>query len=250
VVYIAGSPGPEGSFQLYAVPIEGGAGVRLNGRLPSGGDTLAFEPFCSPEVGCGIAGRFQITPDGRRVVYQADQRVDERFELFAAPLPDFRRHARLDRERSWRILAGAGSVADFEITPDGRTLVYLGFFQGLFALHRVPIEGGSPVRLTGGASLVGGVGERASFTLAPDGASALFLADLSSTHRYELFDVPLDGSHPPQRVNGPLPPNGDVRSGFRFGANGRVFYMADQARDEVVELYATGARLARRAELR
>ena len=68
---------------------------------------------------------------------------------------------------------------------------------------------------------------------------------------FELFDVPLDLAYPPRRINGPLQPAGDVRSGFRLSPDGRrVFYLADQDQDEVFELYGASALHARRAELR
>jgi Tol biopolymer transport system component len=57
-----------GRFEIYEVPAVGGVPIKLNAELPPGGSCL------SP----------QLTADGLRVVYIADQDNDEVFELFSA----------------------------------------------------------------------------------------------------------------------------------------------------------------------
>ena len=62
-----------GVYELYSVSSDNsGAIVKLNGPLVAGGSIQ----------------RFDISPDGRRVVYQADQDADEVEELYGATLPD------------------------------------------------------------------------------------------------------------------------------------------------------------------
>lgn len=73
VVYLADERADE-VFELYAAPLAGGASVALSGTLTLGGD-----------VGRGPEN-YQLTPDGRSVLFVADGRVDEVFELFAAPV--------------------------------------------------------------------------------------------------------------------------------------------------------------------
>jgi hypothetical protein len=56
--------------ELFSVPIDGGAPVRLNAPLAPG----------------GIVTDMEISPDSARVVYRADQDQDNVFELFSVPL--------------------------------------------------------------------------------------------------------------------------------------------------------------------
>jgi RNA polymerase sigma-70 factor (ECF subfamily) len=65
-------------LELYAVPTRGGASARLNADLVPGGDVSAPG---------SVSHFFAPTPDGRLVVYLADQEVDQRFELFLSFLP-------------------------------------------------------------------------------------------------------------------------------------------------------------------
>src|SRR6185369_6050979 len=70
VVYLADQDVNE-RFELYSAPFDGSAAaVRLNGDLVANGD-VAGPAFPTSE------GAFQITPDGQRVVYRADQRTNE-----------------------------------------------------------------------------------------------------------------------------------------------------------------------------
>jgi hypothetical protein len=56
--------------ELYSVPIEGGKADKLNGPLVAGGQVHSF----------------MIDAGSRRVLYRADQDIDEVFELYSVPL--------------------------------------------------------------------------------------------------------------------------------------------------------------------
>lgn len=55
-------------YELYRVPINGGPVEKMNGELVAGGD---------------VDSRYMFTSDSERLIYIADQEVDEQFELFA-----------------------------------------------------------------------------------------------------------------------------------------------------------------------
>jgi hypothetical protein len=62
-------------YELYSVPIDASASpVKLNGPLVAGGDVLLESTSTL---------RVQITPDGTRVLYVADQDTDEVLELYS-----------------------------------------------------------------------------------------------------------------------------------------------------------------------
>lgn len=57
-------------MELYSVPIDGGASVKLNGTLVAFGD---------------VRGDFQVSPDSQYVVYRADQDTNGILELYSVP---------------------------------------------------------------------------------------------------------------------------------------------------------------------
>lgn len=69
VVYLAAQLPDQ--FELYTVPIAGGAATRLNGTLQPNGDVL-------PD--------FAIAPGGQRVVYRAGEVVSVRSDLYSVPI--------------------------------------------------------------------------------------------------------------------------------------------------------------------
>jgi hypothetical protein len=63
-------------YALFSVPVTGpaGAAVEISGPMAEGGAVYAF------------VTRFKISPDGRQVVYRADQEADEVYELYSVPV--------------------------------------------------------------------------------------------------------------------------------------------------------------------
>jgi Tol biopolymer transport system component len=75
----------DAELRLFVVPVDGsGAPVRLDGPMARGG-RVRYTPFLPSGLTGGIV--FRVTANGKRVVYIADQRDDEVFELFGAELP-------------------------------------------------------------------------------------------------------------------------------------------------------------------
>ena len=185
-------------------------------------------------VGGDIRG-YQLSPDGERVVYVADQELDERFDLFAAKVTSGGPTSfRLNTPSSF------GDVEpDFQISPDSRRVVYRAdvLQNGRIDLYSVALRGvPSPVRLDGQTRLGGAVRE---FAISPDGRAVAYTADQDRGGVFELYRVPSDGSLAPIKLSGPiLPPSGDVLS-MRFSPDGRrVVYLAEAERAGVSELYS------------
>jgi Tol biopolymer transport system component len=152
VVYRAGTA-DERRLQLYGVPITGGPSLRLNPTLVEGGEVASY----------AYAGTL-------RVLYLADQEVDERLELYAVSAPP------LANVRLSGALPAGETLAAFLVTRDGRSAVYR-TISAAFAttgLFVVPSDGSAaPVRLT----LPDGTPARPPFEtyeFTPDGTAVLF----------------------------------------------------------------------------
>ena len=115
--------------ELYSVPIAGPASatVKLNSPLVAGGEVLGFE----------------ISPDSQRVVYSADQAIDNIDELYSVPLS--RRPARHQAECRPRRRRQRRRPA--KISSDSRYVVYYADqdTDNVYELYSVPI-GGRPVQ--------------------------------------------------------------------------------------------------------
>lgn len=186
VVYLADA-NVDQRYELFSVPIDGNArgSARLNGPLIPAGDVREFE----------------LSPDGARVIYLADQELDERLELFSVPTGDGRLlHGSLGARRSQVklngplapgesvtftfSLVGGAQEAPFRISPDGRRVVFVAAVIDGFVYHELfgaDIAGGGLVQLTSGNSYV------ESLHFDPTGERVVFGATSS---------VEVDGSEP------------------------------------------------------
>jgi hypothetical protein len=76
------------------------------------------------------------------------------------------------------------------------------------------------------------------FRLGPDGTRAVYRAD-PVAGQDEIFSVPLDGSAPPVKLNGPIPPFYQGVRAYGFSPDGqRVVYVAFQDADPYPELHS------------
>jgi Tol biopolymer transport system component len=239
VVYVADQLADQ-DFELFSVPIDGSTvPVRLNGPLVPNGDTHY---------------RFQISADSNWVVYTADQAEDERFEVYAVRIDGSAAPVKLNGP-----LVPGGDAGflqrdqpQFLSSSDSRRVFYVADQDSdeVFQLYSVRIDGGSaPVKLNGplvaGGDVAHASDDQVLFRLSPDGADVLYAADQETDEKLELYAAPVDGRGPPVKLNGALPPAGDVstsysaRSFVQFTADGNtVLYLADQETDETQELFA------------
>ena len=212
-LYLADQEADE-QYELYGVGLRPGARpVKLNAPLVAGGDVAAFE----------------ASPDGSAVVYAADQEQDGRHELFRVPSdgrsPPMKLSGPLE---GGSVITDSGHDA-FRISPDGARVVYYADRNGVIELFSVPIDGSSAaVRLND--SLPDGGDVSAGARISPDGALVVYRADQDRDDVFELYSVPIDGSSPPEQLNGSLEPGGKVapESIFLDPLGRRVVYLADE----------------------
>ncbi len=166
VVYRADQAADE-RFELYSVPLTGGAAVKLNSALDVGGDILDFA----------------FTPDGSRVVYRGDQQTDGAFELYAVPVAGGAAVRVNDP-----LVPGGRVSSGYSISPDGGHVAYRADreFASRIELYRASIAGGDDddVRMSGDLVTLGDV---ADFVLHPDGWRALYVADQEVSSRDDLY---------------------------------------------------------------
>lgn len=102
VVFVADKQVDE-VFELFSVPIAGGAVIKLSPLLPAGGDVVTG-PHSGPK----------ITPDGTRVVYAADQGVNGIDNLYSVPIGGGPSTA-----IGGAATFGSSTIQGFVLSPDG-----------------------------------------------------------------------------------------------------------------------------------
>ncbi len=92
----------------------------------------------------GDVSGYLISPDSGRVVYMADQQVDNQFELYSTPITGG------GAEKVSGTIVPGGNVQAMLITPDSATVVFMADRQvdNVVELYSVPITGGAtPLKL-------------------------------------------------------------------------------------------------------
>lgn len=199
----------------------------------------------------------QLTPDGSRAVYRADQDADEVYELYSVPTlggPSVK--------LSGPMTLG-GDVDDsppadtgFLLAPGGARVLYRAdqTSDGVFELFSAPVDGSATaVRLHPALASDRDV-VRSQFLFTLDGQRVLYVANQDTSTSAELYLAPADGSQTPIKLTPPMVANGGVRSfgtpEFAPRPDGKhVVYMADQDVDQVDELFSVpldGSRVSRR----
>ncbi len=216
-------------YELFSAPLDGSSPlVKLSSALAADGD---------------VQQGFQLSPDGQWVVYRADQTLDERYELFAAPADGSLPAVRLNAE----LAAGGNVEPDFQIDPLGTRALYRAdqTLDERFELFAVPLDASAePSRLNGplvaGGDVLGaGSTSRPSFRVSSDGTRVVYRADQDEDDVPEVYSAWLDGSAGTVRLSGPLELGRAVLEGFQITPDGKqVLYVADQTADNVFELHS------------
>jgi hypothetical protein len=186
-------------FDVFSVPLLGGHTTQLNDPIPADRSL----------------GYFVSSPDSWKVVYSVNKAVSQcdfghsiiTSELYSVPI-EGDPNALLSETINGS-LQEPRMIGIPQVTADGTRVVYLDGFQpckggGRFNLLSVPIDGGTPERLS--FSLDNGAGGVGWFSLTPDGHWALFVQSVNSAEPVTaLYAVPVAGGPPIQlSVHPPL----------------------------------------------
>ena len=242
-----------GGAELYSVPIDGSQpGVKINGATGVVG-TFGFEAgtlnaiylsdaqdgdWREPEIYLAPTDAsapprellpriedplfsfppFLLAQESRRVVYRAEQ--GGLIDLYSVPL-GHGETVQLTHASD----PGGGPLPSAQLTPDGRTVVYLErvapFDATWLELRAIPVDGTSDAVVLGGPFRVRG-GSSAP-QIAPDGKNVVLRIGLEVAGIKELYSAPLDGHRPFAPVHPPLVTEqivDDVES-FEISADGR-----------------------------
>lgn len=160
----------QGVSEVFSVPIAGGMAEKLNPPLVAGG-------------GVDLV---QFSPDGSRVVYTADQNIDNVTELFSVPSAGGAA-IRLNGP----LVAGGDVWQVFKFSPDGTQVLYRAdqTTDGVAELFIVPTSGGTALKVSGPLVAGGNVeaGDVDDFQFSPDGSRILYLADQVTDGVTEVF---------------------------------------------------------------
>jgi Tol biopolymer transport system component len=219
VLYLADQDA-DNVFEIFSVPVAGGTRVQLNGTLAAGGDVL-------------ING-LDISPDGSRVLYYADQTIDEIFEAFSVPLTG----GTAIKLNGTLPVGGDVSNAGLQFNFNGSQVLYHGdqTTDEVFEVFIVPSAGGTTVKLNG-ALIANGDTQSLDLQFSPNGSRVIYLADQNIDEVFEAFSVPSSGGSA-IKLNDTLVAGGDVTLQRISSDGSRVLYLADQTTDEVFEIFS------------
>lgn len=263
VVYLADQD-TDNIIELYSVPIDGSAApTKLNGALTSGGNV--FEEF-------------QISADGNKIVYSADQDTQSVKELYSVPTDGSAVPTKLNEP-----LVEGGSVVEYQISDDSSFVVYradqdIDNIQGLFSVsidgstpltqladpqrsvqafqisgdnrlvaykyvhnpefYSVPVDGSTQPLKLGG-SLVNEY--LLKFEISADSNFVVYLIYHTVDSTLSLYSIPIQSNSTPTKLNGTSVGNGNMRTNYQLSNDSKwAIYVADQDIDGLDELYASG----------
>lgn len=217
VVYLA-TEDTAGVHELYSVDAFGNNRVKLNGDLGSRGDV--------------VRGGWSISPDGQRVLYQADQERDEQFEIYSVGISGE------GRSKLNAAMPEGARVVQWQWSPDGSQVAYVSDHQtrGQFHLYSVSASGDNRVLLS---PPLADQGAFQKISWSADGLHIVYSAELDTLGRFELFSSAADGSTFKQ-LSGNFVSGGSIaeENSWSISPNGRwVAYRATQNNRNRYELF-------------
>ncbi|MBZ0114504.1 MAG: hypothetical protein K8J08_18720 [Thermoanaerobaculia bacterium] len=150
------------------------------------------------ELFSDVNSTYEISPDGRTVVFFQDHTVNGSLEIFSVPVDGSAPQVAISG-----LLSPLAAVTGLQIAPDSNTVVYTASQDtpGVWELYSVPIAGGLPVKLNGTLAADGNVW--GNFQLSPAGDRVVYRADHEVDEVFDLFSVGIDGG-PSIKLNGTL----------------------------------------------
>jgi len=213
-----------GRVELFTVPALGPSGAvqKLNGALVAGGNVQSFD----------------FSPDGQWIVYEADENVDEKLELFSVPADGSTAAQQLNAS-----LVAAGDVEDFYVDAVSQYVVYRAdaLVDGRDELFSVPIDGTPAAAVRLNADLPPGGAVLGGLPIDDPERMVIYLADQVTAGQVELWAAPVDGSAAAHAISGSLVSGGDVTGQLAYATadHARIVFVADRLVDERYDVFST-----------
>lgn len=208
--------------------------------VPRVGSAAATWILNDPQSGYDSGlGLYQVSPDGLRVLYTANERDREVADVWSVPITGG------TPVRLSRYTTDPGTSPTIGITPDSQRAVWVVDADDTLEeeLYSAPLRGGPQVKLHAPVVHNGGVSR--DFQLSPFGQRVVYVAAQNDPSTYELFSVPADASADPIKLSPPMSEYGRVNTEIRLTPDGtRVLFAARAAKGEPFEMYSadiTGA---------
>jgi Tol biopolymer transport system component len=228
--------------ELFSVRVDGSAApLRLIPHLVAGGDVALAEN-----------GDFRISPDSSRVVYRADQEIDEHYELYSVPIDGSAAAVKLNGTLGVNQDVDSLGRPSFRISADGEHVLYCADQDAdqRLDLYSAPIDGSTAaVNL----SLLSPVQDLDPwrYECSPDSLRAVYQIfdgpGLAAPIR--LFSSPIDGSTARTRLDPAGAAFGNVYE-FQLASDGSfVVYRGttdSQSREDLFLVPTDGSQLAQR----
>lgn len=226
VVYTADAQIDE-RIDAYIVNLDGTGFVRLNDPTTVG-------------AAMDISGSPYFTPDGTKVIYMADEAVDEQVEAWSVDV-DGTNKVRLNGVQV------AGDVTAFHITPDSSKVVYRADHDtgAQFELWAVDVDGNNKTKLNGALAATWDfhIGTSASGTGTMQISNTEIIgqmADGNAPFDSDLYALPLNGAG--EYLLHPVLGHNAQMGGYRFTPDfSKIFNRANYNTVGVIELFSVDA---------
>jgi hypothetical protein len=156
----------------------------------------------------------QFTKDGLRVVYRADQQLDNFYGVFSAPVGVANANVELG--------AGRGSCQTFAIEQNLNRVVFVAGPTNGESLYSVPASGGASTGIA-----PAGVDPAWTPTFSPDDSTTIFRWRATPALPFDLYSGPLQGGGG-ARINGNLASGGSAGPALVTPDSKRVTYVASE----------------------
>ncbi len=215
--------------EAYYVDLSGAspaAPVKISGTMVADGDVYT-------------KSQMQVSDDGNRTLYLADQETDGVRELYYVNLAGASPAAPV--KLNGTLGANSGVSSNPALSADGQAALYKADqdSEDVFEIYYVDLSGASPAAPVKLNTVLPANGDALGYAISRDSSTAIYSAEQVTDALIELYYVDLSGVSPaaPVKVSTTFPTGGNI-SGFRISRDSNsLLYCADQDVNDDLELY-------------
>lgn len=153
-----------------------------------------------------IEKAIKISPDGNTVIFLSIVTTGQKSEtaIFTVPIDGSSQARRLTFSNN-----DSGNVIEFEVTPDGKHIVFLGDFENKIEIYSIEIN--SPynaIKLNQNFISGGNVSSACQFSsefkISPDSQTVVYQANATKRDEFNIYTVPIRRETEPTQLNVPI----------------------------------------------